>query len=227
MAMFFSAWCSGHCALEHYRGEAAMICPAIVLSLLVQWAKNILQNLLVDLIDHLALWQELAVGNAPHIKLGQSCLFCLYFCFIFFIYYIFFFFFFFFFFLCSWKMFNDVQTSLHAIHFLILLQQSRYHFCSIFEDNLPNNVFLFFFFLQMSSWLIIILTVNWWSPHTYLTRWMLKASNSWGPLSLPSNSLWTSCAAQKCVCNMVLPPYTWWSISRACDGVFPKWTKNF
>ena len=80
----------------------------------------------------------------------------------------------------------------------------------IFGDHPPPALSFF-----MSSWLAIIHTIN-RKPPTCLT---LKASRSWSHLSSsPLNLLYHS---KSHGCYTVLSPFTFWSISSACVGVFP------
>ena len=69
---------------------------------------------------------------------------------------------------------------------------------------------------------------NHWPPTLLTQHWlkssMLKASHSWSHFSSSHVPLWTSCATQKRVHNMVLSLYTW-SLSRAHDRIFFNWTK--
>ena len=115
-----------------------------------------------------------------------------------------------------------IGCSVHPV--LLLFRPAQ-----ILGDNLLNTV------LFMFSWFAIIRTVNWQSPQTIcFTRSTLTSvllveclplrELSFSP-SQPSLNLLDHSETR--VHDIMLTPYTCWSISKARDGVFPKQTKSF
>ena len=87
-----------------------------------------------------------------------------------------------------------------------------------FVDNVPDTDFF------MSSWLVIIRTVNWQTLYTICLirvtlNSLLKASRHWVHLLLICNPLWTFYTAQKHMCDRVLSEDSW--------GIFPSRNKNY
>ena len=132
----------------------------------------------------------------------------------------------------SMKTLDDVPTHLHTM--LLQIISFSINFPQTF--NKPNlrgeSSKLRCFFYPSDLWSFEQLNQR--SPHnTYLTHSMLTWVRLIEGLLLqesfflpPYTSLWASWTTQKHVCDMLLSPYTCWSISSARDGIFPNWSKN-
>ena len=135
----------------------------------------------------------------------------------------------------SLKMLDDVLIHLHASLLLIIIQQPWHHFCGdfvhaqIFGDNLPNTVLCQVqLTCDLSNSQPIIATHHLPYPldvDLSPACWRPPASGVIFHLLAPLFDL--LCHSKTCVCNMVLSPCTCWSISSACDGVFPNCTRYF
>ena len=110
------------------------------------------------------------------------------------------------------------RSEMHAVLFLIINQQFWCHFCDdfpqIFGDNLSSTVLIY---VQLTfkpsiddSHIPSVLSARHWSQ-----SYLLKASRSNKHLSFPRAR------------DKLLFPYTCWSVSSACEGVFPNQTKTF
>ena len=127
---------------------------------------------------------------------------------------------------------DDILTDLNLTLLLIIIQHqfcNDYRHVQIFGDNLPKTDFF------ISCWLAIIRIVTLWSLHTIcFTRSKLSSiliveglSPLKTSLTSPYPSLKLFCHLKTRVYNMLLYPYTCWSISSDFDRVLLNRAKNF